>query len=82
MGHHSAPLSSMRLVDCARASEVRIRGLDLMFGDWSGGAHAQWACVKTPHLGTITKDCVLMVSQRVMMCSRLDLGLMIPGKLA
>ena len=54
----------MRLVDCARASEVTIRGLDIVFGDWVGAeqAHAQWACVKTPHLGTINKDCVLMVS--------------------
>ena len=54
----------MKLVDCARASEVTIRGLDIVFGDWVGAeqAHAQWACVKTPHLGTITKDCVLMVS--------------------
>lgn len=52
----------MRLVDCARASEVTIRGLDIVFGDWTGAGHAQWACVKTPHLGTITKDCVLMVS--------------------
>ena len=52
----------MRLVDCARASEVTIRGLDIVFGDWTGAAQAQWACVKTPHLGTITRDCVLMVS--------------------
>ena len=62
VGHHSASLSSMRLVDCARASEVTIRGLDIVFGDWTGSARAQWACVKTPHLGTITRDCVLMVS--------------------
>lgn len=69
----------MRLVDCARASEVTIRGLDIVFGDWVGAeqAHAQWACVKTPHLGTITKDCVLMVSgvfrlqaQVAMLCGR------------
>ena len=62
VGHHSPSVSSQRLVDCAQASEVTIRGLDIVFGDWVGAEHAQWACVKTPHLGTITRDCVLMVS--------------------
>ena len=62
VGHHSPSVSSQRLVDCAQASEVTIRGLDIVFGDWVGAEHAQWACVKTPYLGTITRDCVLMVS--------------------
>ena len=45
--------------------QVTIQGLELSFGDWAGeGAGAgytrEWACSKRPHLGTVTKDCVLM----------------------
>ena len=43
--------------------QVTIQGLELSFGDWAGagaGYTREWACSKRPHLGTVTKDCVLM----------------------
>ena len=41
--------------------QVTIQGLELSFGDWAGAGYTrEWACSKRPHLGTVTKDCVLM----------------------
>ena len=42
---------------------MSIHGLELSFGDWAGEGASytrEWACSKRPHLGTVTKDCVLM----------------------
>ena len=41
---------------------LRIHGVDVSFGDDSGSDSSDWVCEKLPSLGTITKDCVLMVS--------------------
>ena len=41
---------------------MEIQGVDVSFGDESGSERSEWVCAKLPYLGTITKDCVLMVS--------------------
>ena len=54
--HTSSPVTTLFL-------QVTIQGLELSFGDWAGegaGYTREWACSKRPHLGTVTKDCVLM----------------------
>ena len=40
----------------------RIHGVDVSFGDDSGSEFSEYVCAKLPYLGTITKDCFLMVS--------------------
>lgn len=49
----------MQLIECSEASTWSIPKLDMTFGDWTGSAWSQWACAKIPHLGSVTKDCVL-----------------------
>ena len=59
VGHHSQKVSKMQLMECSEASSWSIPKLDMTFGDWTGSAWSQWACAKIPHLGSVTKDCVL-----------------------
>ena len=59
VGHHSQKVSKMQLMECSEASSWSIPKLDMTFGDWSGSHLSSWACAKIPHLGSVTKDCVL-----------------------
>ena len=54
------------LTDISSNASLVIPGLDLTFGDDSSTESTEWACSKTPFLGTVTKDCMVVVRNMAM----------------